>query len=400
MMTPASSLTGINAHRFSESRQALTNRELDKALNWQVKDFTLFSTNLRRCLPELPPSKHWNKYINLLTYRSMLLQEHENCEAIDLALAHVEESTAGGYTGPLPAIFTSFHFGSYRSIVGILVHQRVDFVMVINDKLYRAEEQRIRQTVARVQASLGTEVYFDILNAEDPSAAVKMSGYLMRNISLAIFADGNTGIGGEYRKDGKMARLNFLGQPIYVRKGAAVLAKITRKPIVPLFVYYPESDSLAPAVVFHDPIYCRGKDKVALAAAIGELYGILENYVRKYPDQWQTWFYFHKFLDVASIREEVAPPEESPVIVAGKEVLFNTDRYALFRMDANGFLFDRATYKTFPLEPALFDHLVKIKKRDRKTMGVNEFVGIDLGQYLLKMRILIPSTTSSSLYHD
>lgn len=389
MMISDTTLTGINARRFTQIRQVIANRELDKAKNWQIKDFTLFSTNLRRCLPELSPGQHWMKYQNLLTYRSMLLQEHENCEAIDLALAHVEDSSSAGYTGPLPAIFTSFHFGSYRSIVGILVHQRIDFVMVINEKLYLAEEQKIRETVARVQATLGTEVFFDIINAEDPRAAMQMSGYLMKNVSLAIFADGNTGVGGEYRKDDKMARIDFLEQPVYVRRGAAVLAKITRKPIVPLFVYYPDSESLAPAVVFHDPIPCVGKNKDAIDIAIRKLYAILEDYVRKYPDQWQTWFYFHKFLDVDAIREETPASTAETPANAEDEVCFNDKQYALFKMDANGFLFDRAGYKTYPIEPALFDHLSKIKKGERRSVGVDQFVGLDLSQSLLSMRILV-----------
>jgi hypothetical protein len=330
----------------------------------------------------------------------MLLQEHENCEAIDQALAHVEDSSSAGYTGPLPAIFTSFHFGSYRSIVGILVHQRIDFVMVINEKLYQAEEQRIRETVARVQAALGTEVYFDILNAEDPRAAMKMSSYLMRNVSLAIFADGNTGVGGEYRKDNKMARINFLGQPIFVRRGAAVLSKITRKPIVPLFVFYPESESLAPAVVFHDPITCVGKKKEAINIAIKKLYAILEGYVRKYPDQWQTWFYFHKFLDVDTIRSQTPASMDQAPAGADDEVRFNDEQYALFKMDANGFLFDRAAYKTYPIEPALFDHLIKIKKGEYQTVGIDQFVSLDLGQSLLSMRILVHSATQKFAHHD
>lgn len=392
MMTSNSTLTGINARRFTKIRQVIADRELDKALNWQIKDFTLFSANLRRCLPELSQGQHWMKYQNLLTYRSMLLQEHENCTAIDDALAHVEDASSAGYTGPLPAIFTSFHFGSYRSIVGILVHQRVDFVMVINEKLYRAEETRIRATVARVQAALGTDVFFDILNAEDPRAAMKMSSYLMRNVSLAIFADGNTGVGGEYRKDDKMARINFLGQPIFVRRGAAILAKITHKPIVPLFVYYPESESLAPAVVFHDPIFCGGKARQDVETAIRKLYGILEGYVRKYPDQWQTWFYFHKFLDVDAIREQTPALPNDTSLNPDEDVCFNHEQYALFKMDANGFLFDRKAYKTYPIEPALFEHLYKIKKGERRSVGVNKFVGQDLGKSLLSMRILVQAT--------
>lgn len=392
MITSDNTLTGINARRFTKIRQAIQARELDKALNWQIKDFTLFSTNLSHCLPELSSGQHWIKYQNLLTYRSMLLQEHENCDSIDLALAHVEDSSTAGYTGPLPAIFTSFHFGSYRSIVGILVHQRIDFVMVINEKLYRAEEQRIRETVARVQAALGTDVYFDILNAEDPRAAMKMSSYLMKNISLAIFADGNTGVGGEYRKDDKMARIDFLGQPVFVRRGAAVLAKITRKPIVPLFVYYPESESLAPAVVFHEPIHCKGKGKEDIDLAISKLYAILEGYVRQYPDQWQTWFYFHKFLDVDAVRAQAPALAEGAPAGADDEVCFNDKQYALFKMDANGFLFDRDAYKTYPIEPALFNHLSRIKKGERSSVGVNQFVGLDLCQSLLSMRILVQAT--------
>ncbi len=389
MSATAIAPTGINNHRLQAARDVLHERELDKVRNWQLKDFTLFSTNLRHCLPEVPVGRYWKYYLNLLCYRDLLLKEHDNCEAIDTAFG-LKESSSEGYTGPLPAIFTSFHFGSYRSIVGILAQQRVDFVMVVNKKIYEEEQDKIRETVRRVQATLGTEVFFDIINAEDPRAVMKMSSYLARNISLAIFADGNTGVGGEYRKDDKMARINFLGQPVFVRRGAAVLAKITRKPIVPLFVYYSEDESLAPAVVFHDPISCERNE--APDEAIKKLYAVLEGYVRKYPDQWQTWFYFHKFLDIGTMREQLDQPSSSEPACLTGEVEFNEDKYALFKMDANEFLFDKTTYKTYPIEPALFNHLVKIKKGERRTIGLNEFVGQELGQSLLSMRILTPTS--------
>ena len=316
----------------------------------------------------------------------MLLKEHDNCEDINTVFG-LEESSSEGYTGPLPAIFTSFHFGSYRSIVGILAQQRVDFVMVVNKKIYEEEQHKIRETVRRVQAILGTDIFFDVVNAEDPRAVMQMSSYLKRNISLAIFADGNTGVGGEYRKDNKMARINFLGKPVFVRRGAAVLAKITRKPIVPLFVYYSQSESLAPAVVFHDPIFCESKD--AIDEVINELYSVLEDYVRRHPDQWQAWFYFHKFLDVDAMRKQATPPlTELPCMKS--EIEFNEEKYALFKMDAHGFLFDKMTYKTYPIELPLFNHLIKIKKGERQTIGLDQFVGHDLGQYLLSMSILVP----------
>jgi hypothetical protein len=385
----ATAPTGINNHRLQAARDVLHEREIDKARNWQLKDFTLFSTNLRHCLPEVPAGRYWKYYLNLLCYRDLLLKEHDNCESIDSVFG-LEESSSEGYTGPLPAIFTSFHFGSYRSIVGILAQQRVDFVMVVNKKIFDEEQDEIRETVRLVQTVLKTNVFFDVVNAEDPRAVMKINSYLARNISLAIFADGNTGVGGEYRKDNKMARIDFLGQPIFVRRGAAVLAKITRKPIVPLFVYYPESESLTPAVVFHDPISCEGKE--APDGAIKKLYAVLEGYVRKYPDQWQTWFYFHKFLDIETIRGELKQPSPSETDCMASEVEFNEDKYALFKMDANGFLFDKKTYKTYPVEPALFNHLAKIKKGERRTIGINEVVGQELGQSLLSMQILTPAS--------
>lgn len=389
MSTATIELTGVNQHRLQVARDSLLARELDKALDWQLKDYTLFTTNLSHCLPEVAPQRHWNYYLNLLCYRDLLLNEHQNHERVG-ALLTQEDSTSEGYTGPLPAIFTSFHFGSYRSIVGILVHQRIDFVMVINDELYTKEEQRIRETVAKVQAALGTNIFFDLLNAESPDAALKMSGYLMKNISIAVFADGNTGVGGAYRKDAALARIDFLGQPIFVRRGVGVLSKITRKPIVPLVLYYPDSALLAPVVVFHDPIDNTEKSADYVDDAMRRLYAVLEEHVRQRPDQWQGWLYFHKFLDIDTLRttNQLTAPEE--LIFPHAMIRFNADRYGIFKMDSGCFLFDRMHYLTYPIEQELFTALREFLRNEHSFYFIRQQVGRELTKLLWDNQIIRP----------
>jgi len=384
--------SGVNFQRVQLARDVLHDRELDKALNWQTKDFILFSTNLRHCLPDIPLAAHWKYYLNLLCYRDLLLNEHDSSATIG-AVFQQEGASREGYCGPLPAIFTSFHFGSYRSVAAVLIHQKIDYVMVVNDEIYQNEEQSIRATVANIQAILGTEVQFDVLNAESPGAALKMSNYLHQNVSVAIFTDGNTGVGGAFRKDKSLAKISFFGRSIYVRRGVAILSKITRKPIVPLVLHYPKSESMTPAAVFHEPIiYDPQEASDYVVKTMRRLYGILENYVSANPDQWQGWIYFHKFLDIDALRATppAAPPTDYASCSNKTAIHFNRDRFTVFKMDDNPFLFDRDHYLTYPIEEELFNYLTGFIKRDLSIYEVEYRLGKELSQCLWGYQVFQP----------
>ncbi|MEL7162222.1 MAG: hypothetical protein AAFN92_15810, partial [Bacteroidota bacterium] len=338
---------------------------------------------------QVPKKRHWQYYLNLLCYRDLMLQEHTSISNID-ALFGVEEATNEGYTGPLPAIFTSFHFGSYRAVTGVLVHQGIDFVMVINEEINRTEGENIRKTVAHIQEVLGTNVFFDLLIAEAPGAAMKMNAYLQSNVSVAIFTDGNTGVGGAFRKGNGLSKVDFLGKPIQVRRGVAVLSKISRKPIVPIMIPYSESSTMHPVIIFHDPIDNQARQANYVDVAMQKLYGILEEYVREHPDQWQGWLYLHKYLDIASLRTQEDESSTDNLDCPGNTPMaFNQRRFTVFKMDNNGFLFDREKYLTYPVDQATFELLTAFIKTPRTLYEMQYKAGKELVDNLWQRQVIV-----------
>lgn len=381
----------FNSMRLQRHKDAIRLKEVNKAADWQIKDYTLFSTNIEQCLPEIPVSDHWSMYLRALTYRSLLLSEHGNGKHLDMALSLIEGTGPDACTGPFPALFTSFHFGSYRSVVGVLLQQRIDFAMVVNDEIYQTEADRIRATVEQIKQDAGIDVHFDLINAEKPNAAIVMHKYLRQNISLLVFADGNRGQGGEFRRDDSMLKLDFLGKKIYARRGVGVIAKMLRCPVIPMYMYYPDRSSLIPAVKFHAPIIPTKADSIT--DLMQRLYNLLAAQVREYPTQWQNWFMFHKMIDLEDVRERAEKVPGVQGLEADASQHFNSERYGLFRMDKECFVFDRKTYLTYPVDRVLFDVLSAAKRGPVDWTGVNEQLNAATIQDLQEHHLLVASST-------
>jgi lauroyl/myristoyl acyltransferase len=380
--------------KYEEYRDLILEREQQKFEDFQLKDFVLMSANLQNFLPEVPVSEYKDIYMRILLGRALLAEQPQHVELIGRVHTHQMEEALRPQN--LPAVFCTYHLGSYRAIIGLLAKLGIPFILIVDAKTYHVQGAQVRNQVAAFHSAYGQEgTYFDVINAELPNSAMTMLKYLKEGISVLAYIDGNTGGGGIFHKNDRFQlKIPFLQQEILSRKGIAAISWMSKRPIIPVISYY-EEDSIIPHIQFFDPVFpqdWKQAPKTYVPVITRKLYRILESYLVDYYDQWETWFYLHKYLDADGIKS--LDQSKATNLAAGDnwQYSFNRVDFDLFKMGEDHYLFNKRTYQTFPIEGDLFEALLKVEAMSEK--GLLE-VGFpkSLIEQLVDNQILQPHQT-------
>ncbi|MEM1134443.1 MAG: hypothetical protein AAGI07_01295 [Bacteroidota bacterium] len=335
----------------------ITKREKQKKENKQLKDFHFLSANLANFLPDIPREQHEDIYLNLLYSHSLMITEPNYPGLINTIIYKGDTSCLNNTYDP--AIFCTYHLGSYRAIIGALASKGKDFVLLVDKKTYEEQREKVIDNVALIHDHFKENAFFELEDAEQYDIAIRLIKHIKAGRSIVAYLDGNTGVGGIYKKDPQLLKLNFLKQPVLSRKGISTLSYATKTPIIPVISYY-EKKEKAPTLAFYDLIdpnkWTQDKDSFCLSIT-SKLYEILENNLIKYYDQWEGWIYVHKYLDWEIVRTRHNSDHVPKESITECQLVFNKDKYALFKMDDACFLLNRRSYESFQLESTLFEFL-------------------------------------------
>ncbi|MCB0607370.1 MAG: hypothetical protein KDD12_06635 [Lewinella sp.] len=360
--------------KYMGLRERIQLREQDKFLRFQLKDFSLLAANFENFLPQVSREEYKEIYMNILVGRALLNEETQNPRLIDeLDIPNLEAAVS---PGALPAVFCTYHLGSYRSIIGILGKLGIDFALIVDANTHKNQGERIRQQVARFHEAYNKQASFEMLNAESPNSAMELAKCLRDGKSIVVYIDGNTGNGGIHHKSEQFhLRVPFLGKEINSRKGVAAISWLSKRPIIPVISHYVPGE-LRPKVHFLDridPLQWAGNPKDFIPETTRSLYGILEHYLVQYYDQWETWLYLHKYLP----EDQKVCERQIPAPASGPEALrfsFNANEFELFKMDeADHYLFDKRSYATYPIGEDLFYGLHEVRDLDWAAMQTAGF---------------------------
>lgn len=135
------------------------------------------------------------------------------------------------------------------------------------------------------------------VNAEDPLCTTHLVDALKRGEIVGFCVEGNTGADGPWGETSKEA-VRFFNHDVSAKSGAARLAAALGTPVLPV-VALREGEGHG-RLVFHEPILPeRGMKPAHRARFVGEtmqtLYGLLESYARRYPEQWEGWSALHRW---------------------------------------------------------------------------------------------------------
>ena len=174
--------------------------------NRQLKSYEFYSANLSKLIPKIDEEEHfkwWFEFFKWKTSENLQLQNPfmlENVKIISKDNSDINPNHS--------AIYTTFQYGSSQSIIGYLISNNVNLVLLVDQKSYDNKaifEQYIDKTIT----FLGKDVSYDILNVESSNTILKLISYIKRGYSVFAYPDGNDGIGGVFNKKAQLLKIKF-----------------------------------------------------------------------------------------------------------------------------------------------------------------------------------------------
>ena len=187
-------------------------------------------------------------------------------------------------------VVAGFHLGPYQYIPVELGHLGYDILCVVRN--YMLEKENRTFEANRYAYKKTSDIRFRTLAAENPRTLLLGIKEIQKGASMLFFMDGNTGIipsKGVRKHD---AEFTFMGIPVKMRTGVPYVAQKAGVPIIPAVSYYNARDEIC--VEFLGPVSPPDASKSIESCTI-EIYRIFENYLKKYPEQWEAWFYLFRF---------------------------------------------------------------------------------------------------------
>lgn len=221
----------------------------------------------------------------------MLGKEQHHFQEMDYAVDSAVMEVISGLNEQ-PAIIATFHTGSYRLLGQVLAKMGVRFSLLLAADIAVDQGEVFRQSV---QAIGGPPTAFDIIDAELPTAGLKMLRCLHRGESLLAYVDGNTGTGNQ---QSKTVSVSFMNGTLHVRQGLPWLAHRAR---VPLHVIHclRQGPGRAKFELGKNPLaifdaYTPNASHIQRATEI--LYSDLAARIADGPWQWECWLYLQRYL--------------------------------------------------------------------------------------------------------
>jgi len=254
---------GSVAYRFASDQRAIAERHLNLSLD--LEDGTSADHVIRRCFQNL--GKNFIEFVRFphtSTKRNREIVTFEGTERIDGALAR-----GNG------AIILTGHFGNWELLAANLAEQ----VSPLTPIARRLRSRRLDALVRHWRVAAG---YSTI---DRDNAARDILRCLKRNELVGVLADVDTSVEGVF--------VDFFGRPAYTPYSPVAIALKTGAPLLPTFIIRQPDDSHR--VIVEPPLELKttGNRNQDLLINTQMFTGIIESYVRRYPEQWiwmhQRW---------------------------------------------------------------------------------------------------------------
>lgn len=338
-----------------EARRLTANVSLDEDEDYR-RSYELISANLGLLAPNVPTETH-EDFSRLVKYYQMWAardqREFSLITTTKIKDKHKSLSLAKKGQGVL---FCTFHTGSYRLLNHLLSVKNIPFSLITDNNFVTTQGDEVKQTFLDLKEWYPRKIKMEaleVLDAEEPKVALQTIRRLRQGHSMVVYLDGNTGVGGYYADPAKRVKVDFFGQDLFARKGIGFMAHVAGVPIVPVLSI--RTDWLEREIHFLDPILPEADEHRDAFSdrATQTLFTILEQYVRDWPEQWEGWFYIHKFLDINKLQNNTEDQEADAEILTGSCFQLNQERYSPVTFFGQKVLMDKQTYTVYPLSREL-----------------------------------------------
>jgi len=254
--------------------------------------FAIFSANLGLLMPNISMADHLDLFKKTIRNQCWAKEEQHHF----FEMAYDLDNSVGEILSGLserPAIIATFHSGSYRLLGQVLAKMDIKFSLLLAADIAIDQGETFRRSVQAIGGPLPTA--FDIIDAESPTAGLKMLRCLSRGESLLAYVDGNTGAGNQRSKT---VPVSFMGGVLHVRQGLPWLAY---RAGVPLHVIHclRQGPGRARFKLGVNPLIVSDRcTPIASDAkqAMQVLYADLAAHITDEPWQWECWLYLQHYL--------------------------------------------------------------------------------------------------------
>ena len=350
---------------YQVAYQQVAEREDQKIQTGQRKDFNFLAANLANFLPHIPASEYERIYRRILTNHALSAHNFRYADFGSLSHLCVQGDTQ--FMDPqakrTARIFCTYHLGGYRAVMAMLLNAGYPLALVIDNRIYKQQKEHIEGIMNQLNAYNGTSLTVQILDAESVDIGKRMAMALISGHSVLIFPDGNTGVGGVFHRNARQLKVQFLNQTIYSRTGIATLSHALKTPITPIISHYVNDNGIQVPRFYCaetiDPRSLGMSQEEYVRYATATLYGVLSEQLDQYVDQWESWFYIHKFLDTDELAAQAPPSPDAPADLSG-DLMFDNDRFGLFKLEQECYLFDKRTYRAYALTEPVYDWMTAL----------------------------------------
>ncbi|MGC4130609.1 MAG: hypothetical protein QM564_13885 [Bergeyella sp.] len=355
--------------------------------------YLMVSANLLTYLPHLSNEERYKQVQNIQFNRNLsIIDQHyfevlNNLKVID-KFDIIEKSINSSF------IFVTYHTGSYRLFLQLLSKKGVPFSLVTEERFIKEQGDVVKSIFKKLRENPNEEL--EILPAENPKLMFELMNRLRNGISVVFYIDGNTGATDkDLDKNKNLFKINFLNHHIYARQGIAYLAYLSKVPLVTAVAKRNKnlSNRLLIKPISTNSLMKKGRNGF-INTITQKLYGELEIFLKKHPEQWEGWFYVDKFFK-PEITQDVS---EKIKLKSNKKVsLCLEDSVYLTKYDEeHAFLVTKKDYQIMKITNLLYDVLDFFRTpqlvKPKESLLINSnVVNWDFVTELIEMKLISPT---------
>lgn len=306
--------------------------------------FNLMSASVFKIFPLLDFKEHYQIFNGIQMHNKLTQFEQISSESLsNVTIENMTEDMKYALRNK-PCIITCFHFGSYRILNKYLLENSISYTAVGPKSILDKEKECFEKHLFKK----GDAKFIEL---EAPNVAFQILRELRSGRSVFVYVDGFRG--NIQNIASECATTELLGQKIYVRKGIFQLASIANVPIISSVCYRKSKTDLR--LHFFEKIQYDGKEErdIFVQNSIDKLYGEFTNFLIEYPEQWEGWMYMYKQLVFSEKNNERTDRiSKTPNF---EKLYFNFERYGIFKVLEEYFLFDRYTMLSYCIEENLYN---------------------------------------------
>jgi hypothetical protein len=202
-----------------------------------------------------------------------------------------------------PAIYVSFHLGSYTSTATAVFTRGLPMALVLGDDAFGDKRAMFERAAhAWMAAHPDSGARWSAINAETRGAVIGMMRAVRQGQSLFFYLDGNKGL--QQNQDADLIDVTVGPAAIRSRRGIAFLSHSLGLPIVPVLAHRTRPDRIE--VEFFEAIRPSGDVDSYVASATQALWNRFYDVFRCDPLQWESLCHAYGFRPRAAERPVAA----------------------------------------------------------------------------------------------